>query len=755
MATQIVAGRSPYPFRTHQERALDALREAFAGGQHRAWVVLPPGAGKTLVGLEASRRLAEAGEVRQVVAFGPNTAIQGQWAAEWDSFVPDGSRGPASSAGTDRSLDMFFTALTYQSLAVFDAEQDPEQEADGSLLARLHPNGRALVEQIKEAGPIAIVLDECHHLLEVWGRLLGELLEALPEARVIGLTATPPATLTAAETELVDELFGEVVMAASIPAVVREGDLAPFAELVWLTRPTAGEADWMSGQAERFTELSGALTDPEFGSLPFLQWLDQRFVVPVGTTVRWERLVADEPELTDAALRMHHVGLLALPEGARPTEAHRVEPTADDWMLLVADWVKGHLQKSGAEEDERVAEAIRRALPSVGYQWTRHGIRRGRSPVDRVLARSAAKTTAVVDIVRREHLNLAARMRMLVLCDYEFATATLPADLSGVISVQAGSATLALQTLVASAEGPDLAPVLVTARTVAGAPGTLGRLIAHVATTDPVRAAGLRVTDADGGVSRIDGPWSSRAWVGHVTRFFESGGCRVLVGTRGLLGEGWDARRITGLVDLTAATTPTAVTQTRGRALRTDPDWPQKVALNWSVVCVATGQPRGDSDWQRLVRKHTGFFGVDESGDVVDGVGHIDPAFSPYAPPATGEFDAINARMVVRSEARSEVADRWQVGEPYTDTVARTLRVRGGPSGGAPARARPGVVLRGEGCPRPGAGRAGDRRSCRCVGAGRSAAAASARAAAPVPVPGSHLWRGPGAPVAPDRGRPA
>ena len=38
-----------------------------------------------------------------------------------------------------------------------------------------------------------------------------------------------------------------------------------------------------------------------------------------------------------------------------------------------------------------------------------------------------------------------------------------------------------------------------------------------------------------------------------VTRFFEDGRCQVLVGTRGLLGEGWDARRVTGLVDLTTA----------------------------------------------------------------------------------------------------------------------------------------------------------------------------------------------------------
>ncbi len=53
------------------------------------------------------------------------------------------------------------------------------------------------------------MLDECHHLLEVWGRLLREVLDELPHAFVLGLTATPPSTLTADQKALVDELFGD------------------------------------------------------------------------------------------------------------------------------------------------------------------------------------------------------------------------------------------------------------------------------------------------------------------------------------------------------------------------------------------------------------------------------------------------------------------------------------------------------------------------------------------------------------------
>ncbi|NUR08054.1 MAG: DEAD/DEAH box helicase family protein [Nocardioidaceae bacterium] len=638
--------RAPYPFRVHQQRALDALDEPTA---RRAWVVLPPGAGKTLVGLEVARRRA-----RPTVVLGPNTAIQAQWARGWDAF------GSTEQAGTSREVDGYFTALTYQSLATFDVDDEVDEEGDEhrSLLEALHPNGRALVERLKEVGELTLVLDECHHLLEVWGRLLQEVLDELPDAYVLGLTATPPATMTKEQAALVDDLFGETVFEVSIPAVVREGDLAPFAELAWLTTPTPRENDWLAEQGVRFAELTTVLADPAYGSVPFFTWLDRRANGDVG----WRRLATDEPAWADAALRMVHAGLLAQPDGARLTERHRHDPSADDWVVLLDDWLRRHLLESDDPADERVVERVRAALPSVGYQLTRRGLRRGRSPVDRVLACSEAKTDGLVQIVDAERRNLGDRMRMLVLCDHERATATLPVDLDGVLDEEAGSAQLALDRL--RDAHPDLDPLLVTGRTVAGTTATLHALREYVGRAD--------LTVADG---RLEGPWTSRDWVPWVTRFFEAGHCRVLVGTRALLGEGWDARAITGLVDLTTATTSTAVVQTRGRALRLDPGWPEKVALTWSVVCVSEEHPRGGNDWDRFVRKHAGFWGVDADGEVVAGVGNVDPAFSPFAPPPVAELAAVNARMAERSEQRPSIREAWQVGAPYDDTLVHTVRI--------------------------------------------------------------------------------
>ncbi len=708
------------PLRTHQRQALDALGDAWGSGRTRAWTVLPPGAGKTRVGLETAERLLADGRVERAVVLGPNTAIVGQWEAQ------------ASALGVD------MTAWTYQSVAVFDPDAEVDEDGDErSPVARLHENGRARVEELRAAGPLLLVLDECHHLLEVWGRLLADLLEELPQAMVLGLTATPPAALNGDQAALVDTLFGGVVFEATIPAVVREGDLAPFAELVWLVTPTPHERAWVDGSAVRFAELVDALADPMFGTVPFLTWLDRRLVTrdAGGAEVSWAALAAAEPVLTDAALRLHHAGLLALPPGARPTEEHRRDPGADDWVALVGDWVTGHLLRSREPADLEALEGVRRALPAVGHVLTRAGVRRGRSPIDRVLARSEAKTTATVEIARVEQLALGEDRRLLVLCDHERATATLPVDLVGVLTEQAGSAHAVLGALLGDPAGEDA--VLVTGSTVAGSAATLAALVEHVAATGAGLARTLRIRTTDGPVHRLEGAWTSRRWVPHVTRFFESGGTTVLVGTRGLLGEGWDARSVSGLVDLTSVTTTTAVVQTRGRALRTDPARPDKVAVNWSVVCVSDRHPRGDRDWQRLVRKHAGFFGVDETGEVVDGVGHIDPAFSPYAPPADAELDAANARMVLRAEDRDGIRERWRVGEPYADRAGRTVRVRARRDGTLGAGSDPVAVVVRPGLlePRTPVQRRTPARGVMAVGVvGAGAVAAGPPAAGVVPV---------------------
>ncbi|MDR7251270.1 superfamily II DNA or RNA helicase [Nocardioides sp. BE266] len=670
------------PLRVHQREALDALAAAWEGADHpRAWVVLPPGAGKTRVGLDAVAAQLRADADTRAVVLAPNTAIQSQWVAE--------ARAMGLEAGDDRSLASPLTCLTYQSLAVFDSEAADDADSTTTVVDRLHPNGAALFDLMRTQPRLVLVLDECHHLLEVWGRLLAELLQAIEGAHVLALTATPPDSLAGEQLALVEKLFGSILYRVSVPAVVREGHLAPFDELVWLTTPTPVEEDWLTDEALRFTELTTLLTTPGFGSVGFYEWLTARFVAPVPATTTWAGLDAREPDLCDAALRMHHAGLLELPSGARLREEHRHAPSAEDWVALLGAWLLSHVAVSEDPGDAAVLAVVRKALPSVGYQWTRRGVRRGRSTVDRVLARSAAKPVAAAQIVGAEHAAIGDRARVLVLCDHERASATVPVSLDGVLDAEAGSALAALDTFLTDPDAAVLHPMLVTGSVVASSEATLLDLVDFVATRDPDLAAGLVVETGDGAIATCTSGWASRTWVGHVTAFFEAGRTQVLIGTRGLLGEGWNARSVSTLIDLTTATTLTAVVQTRGRALRTDPTWPDKVATNWTVVCVSEAHPKGDNDWTRLVRKHTGFHGVDADGDIVDGVAHIDASFSPFAPPPVADFDRLNVRMLAAAGDRDAIRDAWAVGTPYDDLTLASLRVRRAPGASAAVEPRP------------------------------------------------------------------
>ena len=227
---------------------------------------------------------------------------------------------------------------------------------------------------------------------------------------------------------------------------------------------------------------------------------------------------------------------------------------------------------------------------------------------------------------------------MLVLCDHERATATTPATAHRRRDAAAPDRP-APRRACSRRCSPTRTPPTSTrcwspGTTVAGAEDDAAATSSTASTaTHPGLAAEPRRRHGTARSPTLTGRWTSGQWVAHVTGFFAAGGTRALVGTRGLLGEGWDAPAITTLIDLTTATTPTAVVQTRGRALRIDPARPEKVALIWSVVCVYEGHVAGANDWERYARKHRGYFTVDEHGAVADGVAGVDSTFSDYHPP--------------------------------------------------------------------------------------------------------------------------
>ena len=676
-------------WRRYQQQALDAFDADVGASDNRFYLVLPPGSGKTMIGLEAARRLG-----RRTLVLVPNTAVQAQWAAAWDAHFP--SEDPSAlGCGTDRELTPTMNVLTYQALAVIDDETDRDSRRavlrsgdQQALLGLLHPNGRALIERAATMGPWTLVLDECHHLLATWGALVRALASTLgPQTALIGLTATPATALSTWQHALRDEMFGETDFVVPTPALVKEGDLAPYQELVYLTEPTPEEQAWIATDRARFAELMLALIDQQVGSMSLAVWLRVRIVdraTPDGSQIAWSTFERSEPDLALSGLRFAYDGMIPLPDGARLREQHRVAPSAQDWVNVLTDFSAGHLQQSKDPRDAQALTAIKRVLPGLGYQLTNRGVRVSTSPVDRVCALSESKIAATTHILDSEDAVLGSRMRALVLCDFESMAGALPTSLTGTpVNDQSGSAQL-VTAMIAASDARRSAPLhalLVTGQTFACPAAIEDDLIRFcagrgvVVTAEPLEAhPGLRVLRGNAG-------FTPRTWVTLATAYFTAGRTRVLVGTRALLGEGWDCAAVNVTVDLTTATTQMAITQMRGRALRLDPSDIHKVADNWSVCCVATEHPRGDADYLRLLRKHDAYYAPTPEGLIESGVTHCDPSLSPYSAPALEDARSITARALQRGAHRAEAKTAWRIGEPYEGNDVATIRVRSHPMG--------------------------------------------------------------------------
>jgi hypothetical protein len=334
-------------------------------------------------------------------------------------------------------------------------------------------------------------------------------------------------------------------------------------------------------------------------------------------------------------------------------EGYREPPTLEDWVVLLEDYslrcLRADPEPAAAERDAQIAAALR----DLGFNLTRQGIRRGGSDVDRLLTSSAAKPIALVELAACEHDARGAGLRALVLTDTEEAAAT------------------AVRALADDIRTAPLRPLLVSGRSVRCAPWDSGPMLSALgadAAGEEDEAGLVPLTAA--------GEWRPRVWVARATAAFTAGHTQALVGTRSLLGEGWDAPCVNCLIDLTSAATSVSVNQMRGRSLRLDPADPQKIASNWDVVCVAGELVRGDADYERFVRKHMHLYAPTEDGAIEAGPSHVHPALSPFTPPGDERFAEINAQMRARAAAHADARDRWGIGEPYLGEERDTLVVR-------------------------------------------------------------------------------
>ena len=740
--------------RPSQQEVVEIADRQLQANERRLHIVAPPGSGKTVLGLYLWAHL-----VRQpCLVLSPNSAIQSQWAARTDLFQIDQSDSEALSiVSTDPAAPALLTSLTYQSVtmpsrrndqidsqalelwadSLIDQQQATSTEEaetwindlrvhndeyfqkrfstykkkirdeiakSGDAVSLLHQSSRDTLEKAAAAGVGLLILDECHHLLGHWGRVLADALEILNNPIVIGLTATPPDIdgKDARDVARYQNFFGNVDFEVPVPAVVKDGFLAPYQDLAYFVRPTRDELKFIATADQKLKQLVNDLCKESTSPTPLPsettpknlnQWLVESLAelrLPTGALTAWSAFAKRDPAFALASRQFLQSQNIELPRSVdripplSVLEGHSQTPQMEYWVPVLDRYVRHYLRRSPSAQCQQLAKDVTASLRVLGIQITETGTRPCVSPVGRVMAYSNNKTKALLPILTNEMETLGNKMRAVVIADFERSSA-VSAQLKDLMDNETGGAIAAFKTLLEDIKTDELEPILLTGSTI---------LIDDEIETSFLQQSkkwlsqrGLDVelkSEVVSNFRQIIGrgrDWSPRVYVEMITALFQQGLTRCLVGTRGLLGEGWDANRINVLVDLTTVTTSMSINQLRGRSFRLDPAWPEKLANNWDVVCIAPEFSKGFDDYRRFIAKHKNLYGVTDDGAIEKGVGHVHPAFTELKPEGLESSTAmLNEEMLSRSRDRMLIRETWKIGQPFQGRAIKAIETKTEPA---------------------------------------------------------------------------
>jgi superfamily II DNA or RNA helicase len=649
-------------WRTYQAQLLEGL-DLYLDDK-RLHLVAAPGSGKTVLGLEVVRRIGQ-----PTLVLAPTITIRDQWVDRLvDCFLPTGEPRP-SWVSTNLKSPAPFTVVTYQALhALCSSEPGEESEQLSEEAALAHQQNHAnddadrsdhpeMVIQfphvLADAGFRTLVVDEAHHLRAEWWKTLTFVAEHLNNPTIIALTATPPYDVSFPEWHRYEKLCGPIDAEVSVPELVLQGDLCPHQDYVYFSAPAEQELKALSDfraavelfvhRLQQNKEFTAALT-----SHPWIAFPEDYA----------EEISGESLCLSSLVVYLHSVGA-EVPSSALRTLGLRrkhIPPLDLGWLEILLSHLlyDDLLAYSGRAA---VFKSLRRELQEMGAIEHRK-VRLAIGPHAKLLTASITKLKSIEDIVRLESGALGSELRCVVLTDF-IRKAEMPQ--SG--SKPAGFADVGVVPIFETLRSAGLSAVRlgVLSGSVVIVPAAAERLLRQTASSLGIRPEDLSLTplghDPVYAAVELHGDYY-QGTVRLMSSLLEQGGITVLVGTKSLLGEGWDEPCINTLILASFVGSYVLSNQMRGRSIRVDPGHLQKTANIWHPLCVEPGPFGPGVDYDLLIRRCHGFVGVSANAPVIEnGIERLGLAQPPFR---SEQITESNARTCARALDRGGLRQSWQ-----------------------------------------------------------------------------------------------
>ncbi len=659
-------------WRSYQKRVLEELESHL--DDNTLHVIAPPGSGKTVLGIEVLRQLNQ-----PTLILSPTITIRDQWIDRLvHLFLPEREQNP-SWISTNIKKPRFLTSTTYQAMHTVCRDKLPcrsDNDAKVKLKTRKKRSpGKAfaaLVKSLRQLGVKTIVLDEAHHLKNEWWKSLVKIIRKLDDPIVVAVTATPPYDVSYREWQRYTEICGPVDAEISIPELVWEGDLCPHQDYVCFSTPLKGETRRFHDFRQELDQFKQdyLLREELVNSLanhPFLNDPD-RHVEPILDNTAFFSSIAIYLKFLN---RPVPVGFLELIGGS----LDELPPLNDVWLEtfltgLLFNNHTDHTNHTGTDSIEKMLPEMRRELKKIGAVH-RNKVFLLRNPkIKKELETSAGKLISITQIVASELANQKDALRMLILTDY-IRKAEMPADkddikplaLIGVVPIfealrrkMASSCKLGILTgsLVVIPHAAQNALTLLASQTINNA----------LVKFTPLKA------DPDYLAVTLSGGVNNRL-VALITKLLAQGVINVLVGTKALLGEGWDAPSVNALILASVVGSYVSSNQMRGRAIRSDPSALSKTANIWHLICEETDQSEYGDDFNTMRRRLKTFVGLSFTDTVIEnGLQRLDLGSPPYS---EQDIERLNTRSFEMADNRDEMAAKWKLTLANSGTAFRLV----------------------------------------------------------------------------------
>ncbi len=591
--------RFKFEWRKYQQRVLDNLN-LYLKDNH-LHIIAPPGSGKTVLGLEAALRIN-----KPTLILAPTVAIKNQWISRFCELFLQTKRRPEWISANIKN-PAFLTIATYQ--ALYAAIRGNLQENNSGTKDSPHLNGLTvseppqLIKSLREIGMSVVVLDEAHHLRNEWWKCLSFMINIL-KPTTIGLTATPPYDVSYNEWQRYIHLNGPVDEEISVPELVSEGDLCPHQDYVYISKPCEEEQKLVNEHTRSVYEtIQDTVKNPEITQAllnhPF-------FISPVDNIEKiYERIEFYSALLIylnhqEIKISNSHLNLIGVKES-------RLPELTDDWLEILLSWylLKIPGDFPGAKNhQEKLLKILseRRILEGTVISFGSN------ENIVKALGSSMSKMESIIRIVETEFVNLGQELRMVILTDYIRREFLPDKDNKSKKLTKIG-----------------VIPIFEKLRKEAPSGIRLGVLTGSIVI---LHKSVLEILEKETGNRGIDNLCFSQypgekdyliiklnarirnIIVQIVTKIFESGRIETLIGTKSLLGEGWDAPSINSLILASFVGSFVSSNQMRGRAIRKDPARDDKTGNIWHLVCASGSLIHGGDDVDILSRRFRAFTGI-------------------------------------------------------------------------------------------------------------------------------------------------